>query len=81
MLKIILWGIVIYFIYRFVFDLVVPVSKATKQVRQTMQQMQQAQKRPQKEQATTQQHETKAEEQKPNSNTTEGEYIDFEEVK
>lgn len=75
-MKIILWGIVIYFLYRFVFDLVVPVSKATGQMKQKIQEMQESQ---QQEQQIRAQQEQKAKEQNMASAT--GEYIDFEEVK
>ncbi len=75
-MKIILWAIVIYFLYRFVFDLVVPVTKATGQMKQKIQEMQQAQ---QQEQQIREQQTQQSKEQSMTSSS--GEYIDFEEVK
>jgi Sec-independent protein translocase protein TatA len=86
LLKIVLWGIVLYYLYKFVFNVVVPVSKATSQMKSKMQQMQDEQIRQQ--QAHQQQTFTPPPQQ-PSSNThqpkatanSEGDYIEFEEVK
>jgi len=77
LMKIILWGIVIYFIYRFVFNVVMPVSKATSQMKDKIREMQDAQMRQQ------QQNNEPVHQQQPQESSTNkaGEYIDFEEVK
>ncbi|HNN32241.1 MAG TPA: hypothetical protein PKJ70_10155 [Chitinophagaceae bacterium] len=53
LLKIILWGIVIYYLYKFVFGVVMPVSKATSDMKSKINEMQRAQ-----EQFIKQQHQT-----------------------
>jgi Sec-independent protein translocase protein TatA len=81
-LKIILWAVVLYYLYKFVFGVVVPVSKATQQMKGTMRQMQEEQQRQQ--QAFNQQHQSS---QVPKQETTKGntadkgDYIEFEEIK
>ncbi len=78
MIKLIIWGIVIYLVYKFVFELVVPVSKATSQMKDTLQQMQQQQHSYQQQQ---QQPPTAATTTKPTTSSAKDDYIDFEEVK
>ncbi len=76
MSKIILYGILFYLLYKFVFELLIPVGKATSQVKdklKEMQEQQQAQQRQQQQAAPTQQAQaTKAKD---------SDYIEFEEVK
>ena len=72
----------IYFLYKVIFDIVVPVSKGVKTVRQNMEQMQEAAKTAAANAATN----TATAKQKAHATTTnsapeEAEYIDFEEVK
>lgn len=78
MMKMLLYGLLIYFLYKVIFEIVVPVSKGVKTVKQNMEQMQR------------QQAEAFKQAQSNNSTTTsapkkeepiEAEYIDFEEVK
>jgi hypothetical protein len=45
MIKLIVWGIVIYLIYKFVFELLVPVTKATSQMKDKIQEMQEQQQK------------------------------------
>jgi Sec-independent protein translocase protein TatA len=77
--EIFFYGIIIYLVYKLVFDLILPVSHATKQMKQQFNDvrnnMQEQQNRPQQnhnphQQTTPQQSKNKT-----------GEYIDFEEVK
>ncbi|MDE3126228.1 MAG: hypothetical protein KGK14_11985 [Bacteroidota bacterium] len=78
MLKVIIWVCVLYLIYKFVFDLVVPIGKATSEMKQKINAMHQAQ------QQAEAQHETTASSRKPASNNvkpSDEEYIDFEEMK
>lgn len=75
MFKLIIYGFLIYLLYKFIFELVIPVSKATSQVKDKIREMQ--------EQQNAQQHQSHAQ-QSQQTKTTEtkaGEYIDFEEVK
>ena len=77
-MKMLLYGLLIYFLYKVIFEIVVPVSKGVKTVKQNMEQMQR------------QQAEAFKQAQNPNANTTsapkkeepvDAEYIEFEEVK
>lgn len=72
MFKIILYGFMLYLLYKFVFELVIPVSKATSQVKDRIKEMQQQQQAQQQQAAQTQQQPRK---------TTDKDYIEFEEVK
>ncbi len=78
LLKILLWGIVLYYLYKFVFGVVVPVGKATNQMKSKIKEMQDEQVRQQ--QAGQQQHFTQQQQQK-STPTHEGDYIEFEEIK
>ena len=76
MSKIILYGFLFYLLYKFVFELLIPVSKATTQVKdklKEMQEQQQAQQRQQQQEAPMQQAKT--------TKAKDSDYIDFEEVK
>jgi Domain of unknown function (DUF4834) len=79
MIKLIFWCFVIYCIYRLVFDLIIPVSKTVSKMKQTVQQMQEQQGFQQ--QNTTAQQPQPSEPVKPTTTNTNGEYIEFEEVK
>ena len=77
MFKFIIWGVVIYLIYKFVFELIVPIRKAATQMQdkiKEMQEMQQRQTQQQQAQEPVTQAKSKA---TPNSD----DYIDYEEVK
>jgi type II secretory pathway component PulM len=80
MMKLLFYGFLIYALYRFVFNVVVPVSKASSQIKSTLKEMQaqQAAARAQQEQAAQAQRQAKTEVHKP---TPKEDYIDFEEVK
>lgn len=77
MLKIIIYGILFYFLYKLIFDFIIPVSRATGQIKSKIRQAQQEQRRyqEQQQQADSQQQFQKTEAPK------DAEYIDFEEVK
>ena len=80
MMKMLLYGLLIYFLYKVIFEIVVPVSRGVKSVRQNMEQMQAAAKKAQEQHnAHYQQPQTQA--NKPKVETVDAEYIDFEEVK
>jgi Sec-independent protein translocase protein TatA len=75
-----LYGLLIYFLYKVIFEIVVPVSRGVKSVRQNMEQMQAAAKKAQEQQnAHYQQQQTQS--SKPKAESVDAEYIDFEEVK
>jgi uncharacterized membrane protein (DUF106 family) len=76
MFKILVYGFIIYIVYRFIFDFAIPVSKASSQVREKLQEMQR-----QQEEAARQQQ-AQAQQRASSSKPSVGEdYIEFEEVK
>ena len=82
MIKFIIYGMLIYFLYKLIFQIVVPVSKGVKSVRQNMEQMQ----RQQAEAVRNAQNSQKSSQNKstnyaPKEEPVEAEYIEFEEVK
>ncbi len=80
MSKLILYGFLIYLLYKFVFELLVPVSKATTQVKDKLREMQEQQAAQQRayQQQTQQTQQTQAPKETPVKG---GDYIEFEEVK
>jgi Domain of unknown function (DUF4834) len=73
--------LLLYLLYKLVFDFIVPVSRTTAQFRNRVDEV-----RRQQEQMRTQQQQNNRSGTKPAANkksttTTDGEYIDFEEVK
>lgn len=77
MFKIILWGLLFYMAFKFVFELVIPVTKTASQLKRKMNEMQQNQAF-QQQQASTPTPETKTTQ---NSSQKKDDYIEFEEVK
>lgn len=80
LLKILLWGIVIYYLYKFVFGVVVPVGKATNQMKNKVREMQDEQVRQQQQRNQYQQQPT-AQQQQQKAPADKGDYIEFEEIK
>jgi Sec-independent protein translocase protein TatA len=78
LLKYIIWGFVIYLLYKFIFELVIPVGKATSQVKDKLREMQDQQAQQQFQQ---QQQQAKPQQQQQAEPVKGGDYIDFEEVK
>ena len=76
-LKLIFWCFVIYGLYRFVFELVIPVSKTVSKMKKTVQKMQENQGFKEHTAESQSKQETP---KKPTTNTND-EYIEFEEVK
>jgi Sec-independent protein translocase protein TatA len=77
MLKMLFYGFLFYFLYKVIFEIVVPVSKGVKNVRSQMEQMQS-----QARQNTENQHFRENTTTKPTAESPKKEdYIDFEEVK
>ncbi|MFY8165833.1 MAG: hypothetical protein ACOVJ8_04505 [Sediminibacterium sp.] len=83
MMKLILYGLLVYFLYKIIFEVVVPVSKGVKTVRQNMEQMQQAAKVAEAARRSNASPQNQANTEAPRQNKApvEAEYIDFEEVK
>jgi len=86
MMKLVIYGLVIYFLYKVIFEIVVPVSKGVKTVKQNMEKMQEAAKTAEanRQSATAAQQANftnNAANNKAQSPPTDAEYIDFEEVK
>ena len=81
-MKFIIYGMLIYFLYKLIFQVVVPVSKGVRSVRKNMEQMQ----KKQAEAARNAQNSQKAGQNTsanyaPKEAPVEAEYIEFEEVK
>jgi len=81
-MKFIIYGMLIYFLYKLIFQVVVPVSKGVRSVRKNMEQMQ----KQQAEAARNAQNSQKAGQNTsanyaPKEAPVEAEYIEFEEVK
>jgi hypothetical protein len=78
MFKYLFWAIAIYFLVRFIFNFVIPVYRATRQMRGQMRDFQQKMQGQQASHESFQQNSTS---QKEKSSVKEGDYIDFEEIK
>jgi hypothetical protein len=74
MLRYILIGFALYFLYRFIFELVIPIYRTTKQVKKQFD----AVKQQQTQNNTHQRNTTKSSSNKPSINKDD--YIDFEEL-
>ena len=78
LLKLIFWCFIIYCLYRFVFELVLPVSKTVSKMKRTIHQMQENQNYKQHDSSSQAKQEVP---KKPTTTNTNDEYIEFEEVK
>ncbi len=78
MLKLIFYIFIGWLLYKLVFDFILPVYGATKQVRRQVRDMQEHMRNQYQQQQQTQQPPHTAEQAKPRDK---GDYIDFEEVK
>jgi len=83
MIDVLVTILILYLLYKLIFDFIVPVSKTTSHFKSQVNEM-----RRQQEARTQQQQQPQATPKQPNktsstknSTTTDGEYIDFEEVK
>jgi hypothetical protein len=75
MLRYLLISLAIYFAYRFVFELVIPIYKTTKQVKKQFEGIRENQRQYQQHQTST------AEEQRTRNSIKDEDYLDFEEIK
>ncbi len=80
MWKFIIDGLIIYLLYKVIFEVVIPVSKGVKSVKRNMEQMQRQQAEAFKQAQNAQTQQTTTNDPKKEV-TVEAEYIDFEEVK
>lgn len=71
---------VIYIVYKFVFDFIIPVYKTTRQMQQKMNDMQQRMQQNQQQQAQNRNHNSGQPAATP-TQPMQGDYIDYEEVK
>ncbi len=81
MFKILFWCLLIYLAYRFIFELVIPISKTAGQLKRKMTEMQQNQAF---QQETFNQSQSKQQAPQPNSSNKavkKDDYIEFEELK
>ena len=74
MLRVLFLIFILYLVYKFVFDFIIPVSKATATVKSKMREMQQ-------DEVPQQRQNSPSNNAKPSTKNTDAEYIDFEEVK
>ena len=77
-MKYIFWGIVIYFFIRFIFNFLIPVFKATRQMRNQVRDFQNRMEEQQKQQSFQQ---NAADKMNAKPKVSKEDYIDFEEVK
>jgi len=75
MFKYIFWAIAVYFLVRFIFNFVIPVYRATRQMKNQVRDFQQRMQGQQGQEETFQQTPSNK------SSLKEGDYIDFEEIK
>jgi hypothetical protein len=81
MIDVIVTILILYLLYKLIFDFIVPVSKTTSHFKSQVNEMRRQQEaRMQQQQQTPPKQPNKTSPAK-NSTTTDGEYIDFEEVK
>ena len=80
-MKFIIYGMLIYFLYKLIFQIVVPVSKGVKSVRQTMEQMQKNQADARNDQNGQKYSQNTNANYGTKDEPIEAEYIEFEEVK
>ena len=75
--KLIFYGLLFYFLYKLIFDFIIPVSKATGQIKSKIREAQEQQRRFQEQQQSQSSQQFQQKEAPP----SDAEYIDFEEVK
>ncbi|WP_298709089.1 DUF4834 family protein [Chitinophaga sp.] len=87
LLKLIFYILAGWFLYKLIFQFIIPVYRGTKQVRRQMQDMQDAmrqqyeQQQRQQQQQQTAQQQVPPRQQEPVRKRDDGDYIDFEEIK
>jgi hypothetical protein len=77
-MKFIFYGILIWLLYKLVFDFIIPVSRATRQIKSKIREAQEQQQRFQEQQDMKA---AQFQKKNPPADTADTEYIDYEEVK
>ncbi len=77
MIKDLFWGVAIYLLYRFIFELVIPIARTVSKMKTTVSQMNEQQQQFTKTQSTQQ----STVPPKSSTTSTNDEYIEFEEIK
>jgi hypothetical protein len=80
-LKIVLWGIGLYFLYKFIYGFVLPVYRTTRTVRRQFRDVQSKMNEQFRAQQQQQEQSRQQQEQASRSKQVVGDYIEFEEVK
>jgi len=81
MIDVIATVLILYLLYKLVFDFIVPVSKTTSHFKNQVNKMRKQQEEQMHRQQQSNTPQSKTSPNKKNTTTTDGEYIDFEEVK
>lgn len=84
MFSVILWILLGYFVYRFVFNFLLPIFRVSRQMRRQVRDFQNHMQSAQNQQQQYQQNTSTARDQQRSSSTSKekaGDYIDFEEIK
>lgn len=84
MMKIILWGLLVYFLYNFIFRFVIPATKVASQMKNQVRKMQEQQEATLREMKKNQAEQQRFEKEQVTKHVSErknDDYIDFEEVK
>jgi len=79
-LQYLLWGLLIYFVYRFVFNFLVPVVRASRQIKRQVRDFQ-SRMQEQNQQSQGPEHTPNNNSSAQRTTASKGDYIDFEEVK
>ena len=80
MLKVLLYGLLIWFLYNLIFRFIIPVYKTTRQMKQKFREMQSQMQDQMNQQQDLNAHPQQSAE-KSTSKTKKADYIDFEEIK
>lgn len=81
MLKVLFWCLMIYLAYRFIFELVIPVSRTASQLKRKMAEMQEQQMFQQQQARQTPPQNQSESGSRPAKDARRDDYIDFEEIK
>lgn len=81
LLRLILWGFFLYVIYKFIFELVLPIYNSTKEVKRGFEKMQRQMNEQMRQQAAQARASSPSPTPEKKKKESSGDYIDFEEVK
>ncbi len=80
LLRLILWGFFLYVLYKFIFELVLPIYNSTKEVKKGFDRMQKQMNEQMREQAAQARAASSSPTPEKKKKESAGDYIDFEEV-